>query len=339
VTGSRVGSGRRVRARCSRLRRRVLPPTVALCLLFGAPPLPADGQEPNIPLPVDSLERLLEHGSFEVIGFEDNRFRGDRTHRALLEFVDGPRVRVKWAKAPRGGDTFNNHPRYELAAYELQKLFLGEDEYVVPPTVVRCIPLWRYRGIESSARPTFGEDPFVVTVLQYWLENVGEGEDLFYEGRMAWDTAYARRVGHVNIFTYLADHKDSNRGNVLISRNAHQPRFFAVDNGLTFGSDESDRGEEWREIRVNRLPAETVEKLREIDLQDLRRTLGVVAQFEQRGSDMVPVPHTDNLDPGDGVRLEGGVLQLGLTDREIRDVDRRLRDLLVRVDRGEIETY
>lgn len=327
---------------------RIRRPTPLLAVLLALLLVPAasggqeparDGPEPNIGLPVDSLERLLRHGSFDVARFEDNRFRGDRTQDALLDFRDGPRVRVKWAKAPRGGDAFNNHPRYELAAYRLQQLFLDRDEYVVPPTVVRCIPLWQYRGIEAGARPTFGEEPFVVTVLQYWLENVGEGEDLFYEGRAAWDTAYAREVGQLNVFTYLASHKDSNRGNVLISRNAHRPRLFAVDNGLTFGSDESDRGEEWREIRVDRLPAETVEELRDIDLEDLRRTLGVVAQFEQRGSDMVPVPHTENLDPGDGVRREGGVLQLGLTDREIRDVHRRLRDLLRRVDRGEIETF
>lgn len=309
-------------------------------------PAPAGGQEPdrgghevNIALPTDSLEHLLQHASFEVKQIEDNRFRGDRTQNAVLGFRDGPEVRVKWAQAPRGGDAFNNHPRYELAAYRLQKLFLEEGEYVVPPTVVRCIPLWRYRGIDSSARPTFGGERFVVTVLQYWLENVAEGEEIFHEGRVAWDTAYARRAGQLNVFTYLANHKDSNRGNVLISRNAHRPRFFAVDNGLTFGSDESDRGEEWRELRVDRLPSETVAELRGIDREDLQRTLGVVAQFEQRGSDMVPVPATENLDPDDGVRRRGNVLQLGLTRREIRNVHRRIRDLLKRVDRGEIETF
>lgn len=312
---------------------------LVLLSLLAAPGLLRGQEGPNLELPPDSLERLLRYGSFEVTSFEENRFRGDRTHRAVLDFRDGPRVKVKWARAPRGGDAFNNHPRYELASYELQKLFLDPGEYVVPPTAVRCLPLWRVKGLDPGAGPTFGDHPFAVTVLQYWLSNVAGGEDLFYEGRVRWDTAYARRVGNLNVFTYLADHKDNNRGNVMMSKDARQPRMFAVDNGLTFGSDESDRGDEWRHLRVDRLPRSTVQRLREVTLEDLERTLGVVAQFERRGSEMVLVPPTGNLAPGKGIRRKDGVWQLGLTRREIRDVHARLQKLLEKVDRGEIATF
>jgi hypothetical protein len=58
----------------------------------------------------------------------------------------------------------------------------------------------------------------------------------------------------MNILSYLIEHKDSNVGNFLISKDATNPRVFAVDNSYAFGSPESDRGHDWRFIRVKRLP-------------------------------------------------------------------------------------
>ena len=67
--------------------------------------------------------------------------KGDITLKADVAFGDAPPLRVKLRKAEPGAEAFNNVPRYDLAAYELQKLFLDPAEYVVPPTALRMVPL------------------------------------------------------------------------------------------------------------------------------------------------------------------------------------------------------
>ncbi len=98
---------------------RSLPLIAVLLGLLGAPAA-TRGQDSNITLAVDTLERLLGVEKFEVANFGPLRSATDRVRVALLSFPGGHSVRVKWAAAARGGDTFNNRPRYELAAYALQ---------------------------------------------------------------------------------------------------------------------------------------------------------------------------------------------------------------------------
>jgi len=98
------------------------------------------------------------------------------------------------------------------------------------------------------------------------------------------------------VFTYLIKHNDSNVGNFLISVPPSGPRVFIVDNGgLAFGGLVSNRGFEWRDIRVKRLPNETIERLRNITQEDLEKTLRVVAQFEVVDSQLVPTTPAQNL--------------------------------------------
>ena len=163
-----------------------------------------------------------------------------------------------------------------------------------------------------------------------WLQAAG-----FEDVRLANRNAWYRQQVRMRVFTELAHDTDRNQGNLLISRAPDNPRVFAVDNGLAFGSVTSDRGATWRQLQVRKLPAATVARLRSITEEDLRRTLETVAQFEV-GEDglMRPVPPTENLSPGRGVRRSDGVIQLGLTEREIRELWRRLEDLIEDVDEG-----
>lgn len=309
-----------------------------LALLAAAPGPAVHAQDAHLARPAGEIERRLASEPFHVAGMAGSRFEGDRTQRALLEFDDGESLLVKWARSAYGGGAFNNRPRYEVAAYEFQKLFLDEDEYVVPPTVARCFTLDWYRTIDARAKPTFrfGED--VLVVLQYWLWNV-TAEGVWDEDRLERDTAYARHMANLNLFTHLAGHADANRGNVLVAAGDHRARVFAVDNGLAFGRERSNRGDFWRRLRVDRVPAATVERLRGLSHESLERVLGVVAQFERRDGRLVPVAPGPNLDPDDGVREEGGVLQLGLTEREIDRVWDRMQSLLEEVDEGDIEIF
>lgn len=300
----------------------------------------------NIIHPVADIERKLRFEIFqlrEIAEFSQLRFQAKLAKvklpkRVILKFADGTEMKVKWKTVERGGKAFNNQPRYEIAAYEFQKLFLRPAEYVVPPTVGRCLHVQQYRSIEPDAKPTFRNTNDVFFVLQYWLSNVSH-EGIFDKQRFQSDSVYARYFANMNLFSYLIKHSDSNVGNVLISTDPHNPRVFAVDNGIAFGKAESDRGTEWQELRVKRLPKAAVERLRGITHQEIERTLGVVAQFEIKYGQMVAVESTENLNPQKGIRQQDGVLQFGLTEKEINGIVSRLEQLLSRLDSGKIQTF
>jgi len=307
-------------------------------LLSSGPLAGLPTQSVNLLHAPEEVERRLGQEAFEVLRRVGSRFEGDRTQQATLRFGDGERMLVKWARAPLGGEAYNNRPQYEVAAYRLQKLFLDPEDYVVPPTVARCFPVEWYRNLEPRVVPTFRDARDVLVVLQYWLWNVSswDGPD---RGRIASDTLYARRVANFNLLTYLIRHNDANEGNYLVSEDSTDRRLFVVDNGLSFGWDRSDRGHHWRELRVDRLPRETVERLRRLDEELLNERLGIVAHFEERNGHLIPVLPGHNLNPGKGMRRDEGVLQMGLAEGEISRVWERIRQVLERVDRGEIALF
>ncbi|HSJ05687.1 MAG TPA: hypothetical protein VK936_03225, partial [Longimicrobiales bacterium] len=234
---------------------------------------------------------------------------------------------------------FNNEPRFELAAYEIQKLFLAEPELAVPPTVLRAFPLEYVRERIPHATATFREAPrSVLVALQYWL--MGVTPENFWDARRARsDTVYARHIGNFNIVTHLIRHHDANVGNFLISENPENPRVFAVDNGVAFSAPVSNRGHMWRDLQVRQLPGHTVERLRLVTREDLDRALGVLAEWEVHDGILVRVPPGENMSPGRGVRRSSQRIQVGLTSQEINGVENRIRQLLRRVDEGRIETF
>jgi hypothetical protein len=130
-----------------------------------------------------------------------------------------------------------------------------------------------------------------------------------------------------------------NAGNYLISTEPTSLRVFSVDNGVAFRSEPSDRGYEWRDLRVNRLPRATVERLRSVTEEDLRSALGVLVQFEVRDGQLVRVEPTENFSDGRGVRRSDNLVQFGLTRAEIGDVWNRIRGVLGRVDSGRITVF
>ena len=321
----------------------------AAILLAGAPAAPvastatglAAAQDANFLLPVAAIEEALGAGELEVIDVRPSRgLPGERTYRVTLQ-SGGQVLQIKYAPAGEGADEFNNRPRYELAAYAIQGLFLDEREWVVPPTAIRAFPLDVVRATVAlsgdAANPpeqTFAEWPMTLVALQYWLFNVDVPEELEDRDRLAEDEVYERLLGNFNLFTYLIRHSDSNQGNFVQSLDPDWPRVFSVDNGVAFSSEESDRGTRWRDLRLDRYPASAIERLRDISLEGLQARLGVLVQLELRDGNFVDVEPTENLDPGRGVRHDGARIQLGLTDAEIRNIHRRVVRLLERVDDG-----
>jgi len=311
----------------------------ALALTLCASAAPVAAQDQNVPLAVDSIEYLLTRGTFTLPDtLMGTRFSGDRTKRVPLFFPDGAAVLVKWAPAPKGGEEFNNNPRYEIGAYELQKLFLDQTDYVVPPTVPRMLPEAWYRTVAHKVVPTFRIGQSVLVVLQFFLYSV-TADDVWDEKRFETDSVYARHWADANLLTYLIDDKDQNKGNLLISQYPENPRVFSVDNGVAFRSPPSDRGERWSWLLVKRFPHATVDRLRALTREDLQRALGVLAQYELQGDQLVPVEPTENWDPNAGIRQRDDGVQIGLTEGEIGDVWRRLVDFLGDVDKGKLTVF
>ncbi len=296
-------------------------------------------QDVNITHPVAEIEQKLKNDEFTIFRFRDLRFKGDIGKRVILQYPDRKDLQIKWRRALTGGHEFNNAPRFEIAAYELQKLFLDEADFVVPPTVVRGYSFEDYKSIEADADPTFNKPDMVIVMLQYWLNEVTVGGEVYNKKKFKSDPVYAKHFANTNIMTYIINHQDSNEGNLLTSTNSDNPRVFTVDNGVTFSSPKSNRGAKWKHIRVDRLPKNTVGKLKNLSSQILNQKMGVIAQFEYKDGKVFSVEPTENLNPKKGVRQSGNVVQFGLTKREIRDVEKKIKNILKQVKKGKYDLF
>jgi len=307
-----------------------------LAIATGAP-----AQDRNVLLPIVELERMLESEPLRIVSAQVSRpkAQGDITLKAEVAFGNRPPLRVKLRRAEPGADTFNNVPRYDAAAYQLQKLILEPPEYVVPTTALRMVPLSELRRWAPEARATFRGSEDVLCVVQYWLQDVVATADVLDRDLLQSDAVYARHIGQLNVLTYLIRHGDSNAGNFLISNAQRGARVFSVDNGIAFMSEESDRGELWRSMRVKRLPSDAVERLRNLTSDAVASRLGILGQWQLRDGHYRSVPAAANLAAHAGVRREGDTVQMGLTRREISGVWDRARRLLKMIDDKEIAAF
>jgi hypothetical protein len=317
-------------------------PVLTLVALVVAGPVLA--QDSNITIPVAELERMLAQDPMQIMSGSKSRPKapGDITLKADVSFGGREPFRIKLRRAEPGADGFNNVPRYDLAAYAIQKMLTDPSEYVMPPTALRMIPLEEFKRNyfdPAAVKPTFKGADEVLCVVQYWLQNVTNPPDILDMNKFDTDAVYARHIGQLNVFTYLIEHRDSNQGNFLISKAEQGPRVFSIDHGVAFASLDSDRGTDWLELRVDRLPKDTIERVRAMDKDLLTSKLGVLGQWELRDGHYVPVPLTANMRATRGVRIEGGVVQMGLTREEISAVAKQARNLLNKVDRGKVQVY
>lgn len=333
-----ASSGRSdVRIRLSELRSIALAGLTAVAIASGGP---AHAQNANIAYPIAQLENRLAHDSFEILDARPSRgLKEEVGLTANLRFADGQEMRVKLRPAGRGGSEFNNEPRYEYAAYQLQALFLDEDDYVVPPTALRMLPRSMLTPYAPRAPATFHKVDDVLVVLQYWLKDVEPRRDILDPARFAADEAYARSMGNLNVLTYIIKHQDSNFGNFLVSIVDQDPHGWSVDNGVAFASEESDRGSHWDDIRLPRLPRAAIDRLRTVSREDIERELAVLAQWEAVNGRFEQRPPGAALSTRLGVRQKDGLVQLGLTGREISATARRIERLLDRVDTGKLQTF
>ena len=304
--------------------------------LSAAPP-PPPGK--NFPLPPPQLDRVMR----EELDIRSGEHAGSGVMGALRIEAYYPSIdralSFKWKTAPSGGDGWNNSPRREIAAYLVQQWFLTPENYVVPPTIARCIALEEFAEIDPDAEPNLPNARCVFGNLSIWLQDV-EDSDKLDEERFYRDAHYARHFANFNLLTYLTRNRDSRPGNFLIAKDESSPRVFSVDNGIAFG--------EWiynfflpnyDVIRVPALPRDSIERLRKMGEEELEALL-VVAEFRTSADGVVRERAASAaFDVESGSRIRDGVLQLGLEPSEIDGVRDRLRDLIAEVDAGEIPLF
>ena len=301
---------------------------------------------PNWPYPPSGIETLLAEtlvsGDFELTERKQTEYGGSGPSRITLYFPKIERsIRFKWKAVPSEElETVNNSPRKEIAAYEIQKLFLDPEDYVVPTTLLHCEPMGRYAAEQGALRPSMKGTDCVLGVLSVWLQDVTITETLYEEARFTKEPDYAHYMANFNLLTYLIDHKDARESNFLVAKDNARRQVFSVDNGIAFQPFlYKFFADNWNVIRVAGLRKKYVERLRKLERKDLD-VLGIVAQFEKNeGGVFVPVSKGDNLSPNEGVRLRGEVIQIGLAKFEIDGVWERIQRLLEEVDSGEIPVF
>lgn len=322
-----------------------IPGGVALVAMLTAPSLaPAGPVDPSEhwPLPPAELERRLAEDPIEIVEVTGGVGGVMGVKKLTLRLGDHPApLWVKWKPAPRGdADGWNNTPRKEMAAYAIQKWFLDPDNYVVPTTITRCIDFETYAPVSATAGANLAGASCVAGALSVWITNITLPNPLYDEARFAADPHYARHMADFNVLTYLIEHEDGRTGNFLVAKHEEERRVFSVDNGVAFGAWVKNWFvPNWHKIRVPKIRAETVERLRAVGEEELA-ALGVLAELEADADGVLRAKALgQNADPDDGSRTRPGWIQLGLNEDEIEDVAERLRDLLERVDDGEISVY
>jgi len=308
-----------------------------LCLGHEAPPSCRSPQQ---------IEALIPAGP-ELLGLDDTP-SGSQGAKilTLASTVRGERVvfRVRWRAQSSAG--LINEPRKELAAYAVQKLFLSEQELVVPPTVAICLPLSEYRRFEPNEPPTFENIDCVLGFASYWLEGVEDvgaaqksgtlraNGGIWDRRRFETDPVYRSSVSNANVFTYLINHGDAHEKQFMLERTPEGLRTYVVDNSIAFLSIKNPLllvREDWSQLQIPYVPQQLVARIEALTVANLR-ALSSLAELEKQGRQLVPSSPTRERVPTDGHAMswQGSRLRIGLSNREIELVAARMRELVQR---------
>lgn len=311
-----------------------------------APSSSVKGQFPNWQLPPHELETVIyERALAGKIHAEKVKRTAHGTTGALYlvteDEVTGKELKWKLKKMVPGWlDSFNTSFRKELAAYEVQKLFLDPEDYVVPTALPICVPRERYLKIVGYAAASLEGTDCVLCLASTWLVNVTIPDELYDESRFLKDPTYAYYMSNFNILTYLIQHRDAKGGQFLVAKDDKRRQVFSIDNGISFGFWPYNFFiTQWDTIHLPALRQASIDRLRKIQRQDLDH-LEVIAQLEKDENGMLkPVPPRENMNPKNGATYIEGTLQYGLTRSEIDDLWERIQELIAEVDSGNIQVF
>ncbi len=309
--------------------------------LEGRPPTAFDEPATNWPIPPTRAEHLMRESPMQIASevYAGAGIGGAR--RIEVQFPDEDElIRFKWKTMPNGLDGINNSPRRELASYHAQSLFLDPNEFLIPPSVARCLAPAVFPEPADHMDLVQPNSVCELGVLSLWLRNVTIPDPLYDAVLFSSDPTYARLLANFNILTYLIHHRDGRDGNFLISTDSSRPITFAIDNGMTFGGFFYNWFvDNWDDIEVPALPRDSIDRLRKLRKRDIK-ALGVVAELHLDSDGVYrSVEPGKNFDREEGVRTRRGVIQFGLTEDEVENLWERIEHLLDDVDDGKIPLF
>ncbi len=316
-------------------------------LQFKEAPSPnVKGQFPNWQFTPKELETVIyqrwEEGKLPAKEME--RTAHGTTGALVLinhDEVSGKDIKWKFKKnVPGWVDSFNTSPRKELAAYEVQKLFLDPEDYVVPTALAFCISRDKFMKRGGYAAATLKGTDCVLGLASIWMLDVTIPDKLYDESRFLQDPTYAYFMSNFNLLTYLIQHRDARVGQFLVSKDDKRRQVFSIDNGISFGFWPYNFFIlQWENIYVPALRQDSIERLRKIQRQDLD-FLAVIAQLElDQNGILRPKPVGENLDPKVGAKYKDGIVQYGLSKSEIDNVWDRIQNVIAEVDAGNIQVF
>jgi hypothetical protein len=295
----------------------------------------------ELPLPPPELERRLKTAPLVITAVEGAGGGVMGAKKLTLFLADDQRpLEAKWKEAPAGGDGWNNSPRREIGVYEVQKLFLDPDDYIIPPVAARGIDFGVYQAVKADPSANVDGTQCVYGALAVWLSNTTQPHRVFDRELFSRNQRYAYHFGNLNLLHYLVEHRDARTNNFLMSTDPDNPKIFSIDNGIAFGATLFNFFTwHFNKIRVDRLPRRSIDRLRQLRRVDLDR-LGVLSELRADPEgvlrDVAPGP---NLDCNEGNRVRPGVVQIGLTSTEIDAIAVRIQKLLGRIDRGKLSVF
>jgi len=309
--------------------------------IYPLPAAPNPGPSDAWPMPPERAEYLFSEGELQLRSREGAGGGVTGASRVMVySLEDKLEFKAKWKEVPYFLDSWNNSPRRELAAYAVQKLFLDPRDYVVPTATLRCISLDRYREYFPNAKPTLKNSNCVLGVFASWINNVKVEPQLLDPERFAKDPNYAYHVANFNILAFLIDHKDGRLGNFLVSNNEADRRVFAIDNGISFDAWIWNWFvPNWNTMRVPAVSRQAVDRLRQLRADDITALATVAELHMDKGGIYRPVKPGAPLDSEEGVRTADGVVQFGLEDDEVDDVQEQVEEILEAVDEGELPVF
>jgi hypothetical protein len=260
--------------------------------------------------------------------------------KLTLRFTDGEQIEVKWKPVPGGMEGWNNSPRKEIAAYAVQRLLLDPADYVIPATALRCLPSEAFASVGRQMKPNVKGAACELGGIGVWLHDVHIPENIYDPELFASDPVYARHMADMNLLTYLIKHQDGRSSNFVLANDSANRRVYSVDNGIAFGALVHNYFvENWDELRVPALRKSTIERLRATPPESFE-TLAVVVELKRDADGVLqPAPKSPSRRPKDGIFFADGVLQLGLSRKEIEALKQRREKLLEEVSAGRIETF
>jgi hypothetical protein len=322
---------------------RQAPAAPAADAALRALPKPRPVRSSALPVPAAEFMRLIASEPFTLHDVKRAEAGVMGVSKATAHFPkEHLDLQVKWAPAPQTTvDGWDASPRKELAAFAVQRWFLEPDDWVVPPTTMRCVATSALPHDHGEPKPTVEGTRCELGLVAGWLQHVKPTDVVYDADRFVTDRRYAEHLADFNLLTYLIEHRDGRKGNFLVSEDPTEGRIYAVDNGIAFGNLVWNYFvTNWDVLRVPALRRTSIERLRRIGSSDVDALL--VVQELRRSARGLLVPRTQPgaaIDTSMGARVREGRVQLGLSRTEADAVGARLKDLLARVDAGEVKTF